>query len=317
MDNKSTASVAVAGISQPPSAVDRMINFGTCWSARLFGWGTIILLGVIVLMIARASWSAFSTYGLDLVFSSAWSPPHEEYGLWPHILGTLYSSLLALVLAGVVGVAIAIFLSEKFLPKPIETVLKNIVDLLAAIPSVVYGLWGLGVVIPALQSVLQLIYGDNFYLNLSMLPASLVLAIMILPTIAAISRDALVAVDPKLRQAAYGLGATRWEAIFTVILPTASAGIFGSIVLGFGRALGETMALAMLLGNSNTFSFSLIQPGSTLASLIANSFPEAADTQRNVLLAAGMVLMVMTLVVNIIGSLIIQYTNRGRKGARA
>lgn len=304
-------------ISQAPSVLDRVIDGGTRWLARIFGWGTMVLLIFITIMIAEAAYNAFATYGLGLIFSSNWDPTRDEYGLFPQILGTLYSSLLALLIGGVVGVAIALFLSEKFLPGPIETILKNIVDLLAAIPSVVYGLWGIFVVIPWIEWALQFIYGDNWYLQSSMLPAAVVLAIMILPTIAAISRDALVSVDPRLRQAAYGLGATRWEAIFTVILPTASAGIFGSIVLGFGRALGETMALAMLLGNSNTFSISLLQPGNTLASLIANTFPEAGGIQLDVLLAAGLVLMIMTLVVNIIGSMIINFANRGKKGARA
>lgn len=297
--------------------LDRVIDGSTRWLARIFGWGTLVLLLFIIAMIFESAVGAFGEYGFGLIFSSKWDPTREEYGLLPQILGTLYSSLLALAIGGIVGVSIAIFLSERFLPGPIETVLKNIVDLLAAIPSVVYGLWGIFVVIPWIQWVLQFIYGDNWFLPSSMLPAAIVLAIMILPTIAAISRDALVSVDPKLRQAAYGMGATRWEAIFTVILPTASAGIFGSIVLGFGRALGETMALAMLLGNSNSFSISLLQPGNTLASLIANTFPEASGIQLDVLLAAGMVLMIMTLIVNIIGSFIINYANRGKKGARA
>lgn len=305
-------------IFKPPTVLDRAVNFGTRWAARIFGWGTIVLLAFIIGMIGYSALNAFAVYGpFDLIFSSEWNVPADDYGLWPQIMGTLYSSLLALLIGGVVGVAIAIFLSERFLPGPIETVLKNIVDLLAAIPSVVYGLWGIFVVIPWLESFFQLFWGDSFILSSSMLPAALVLAIMVLPTIAAISRDALVAVDPRLRQAAYGLGATRWEAILTVILPTASAGIFGAIVLGFGRALGETMALAMLLGNVNDFSFSPFAQGNTLASLIANSFPEASGIQLDVLLAAGLVLLIMTLVVNIIGSLIIQFTSSGSKGARA
>lgn len=303
------------GLSQPPTAIDRTINSSTTVSAAAFGWATIALLVFIVWMIGWSSIQAFREFGLDLIFSTTYNPVKDIYGLWPQILGTLYSSLLALIVAAVIGVALAIFLSERFLPGPIETVLKNIVDLLAAIPSVVYGLWGIFVVIPWVEWLLRFFYGQDFSLSSSMLPAVLVLAIMVLPTIAAISRDALVAVDPKLRQAAYGLGATRWEAIFTVVLPTASPGIFGAIVLGFGRALGETMALAMLLGNVNRFSFSLLEPGNTLAALIANNFAEASGLQTDVLLAAGMVLLLLTLIVNIIGSLIIQFANRGKKGA--
>ncbi len=137
---------------------------------------------------------------------------------------------------------------------------------------------------------------------------------MVLPTISAISYDSLISVNPKIKEAAYGLGATRWEAILKVILPTASTGIFGSIILGFGRAMGETMALAMLLGNVNHFSLSLLSPGNTLAALIANDFPEAAPAEQDVLLFAGMALLAITLGVNIVGALLIQIANRGRGG---
>ena len=149
-----------------------------------------------------------------------------------------------------------------------------------------------------------------------MLPAALVLAIMILPTISAISRDALVSVPPKLREAAYGLGATRWEAILGVIIPTAQTGIIGSILLAFGRALGETMALAMLVGNANVISLSLFSPGNTLAALLANNFPEANKENVGVLMYAALVLMGITLLVNIIGALVLQKSAAQMRGAR-
>ena len=148
-----------------------------------------------------------------------------------------------------------------------------------------------------------------------MLPAAIVLAIMILPTISAISRDALVSVPPKLREAAYGLGATRWEALLSVIIPTAQTGIFGAVLLAFGRALGETMALAMLVGNANVISWSLFSPANTLAALLANTFPEAKQEQVGVLMYAALVLMGITLVVNIFGALILQRASRAEKGA--
>src|SRR5262249_29801009 len=140
------------------------------------------------------------------------------------------------------------------------------------------------------------------------LPAALVLAIMVLPTVTAISRDSIVAVPPRLREAAFGLGATHWEAILAVILPTASRGIYGSIILAFGRAVGETMALAMLLGNSNTFSWSLFAPGNTLAALLANQWPESNALEKGALMYAGLVLLGITLLINIIGTLILQRT---------
>jgi phosphate transport system permease protein len=196
----------------------------------------------------------------------------------------------------------------------LENLLKNLVELLAAIPSVVYGLWGLFVVIPMIRPMcnwlhLKLGWIPLFATDLSgpgVLPAVLVLAIMILPTITAISRDALVSVPPKLRMAAYGLGATQWETILAVLLPTASRGIFGGVVLAFGRALGETMALAMLVGNANQISVSLFSPANTLAALLANSFPEAGPKEVGILMYAALVLLGITLIVNIIGSLILE-----------
>ena len=200
------------------------------------------------------------------------------------------------------------------LPERLELLLKNMIELLAAVPSVVYGLWGLFVVIPMIRPYANWLHEQFGWFPLfsttlsgpGVLPAVLVLSIMILPTITAISRDALVAVPPKLRMAAYGLGATRWETILGVLLPTASRGIFGGIVLGFGRALGETMALAMLVGNANRLTVSLFSPANTLAALLANSFPEANAHEIPVLMYAALVLLAITLIVNILGALVLE-----------
>jgi phosphate transport system permease protein len=210
------------------------------------------------------------------------------------------------------------------LPDRLEQLLRNLVELLAAIPSVVYGLWGIFVVIPMIRPAAAWLHANLgwvplFETNLAgpgVLPAVLVLGIMIMPTITAISRDALVSVPPKLRMAAYGLGATRWETIFAVILPTAARGIFGGIVLAFGRALGETMALAMLVGNSNRISVSLFSPANTLAALLANSFPEAGPKQVTILMYAALVLLGITLLVNVIGAAILQRASRQLEEAR-
>jgi len=244
--------------------------------------------------------------------------------------------LLALGVGTLFGVAAAIFLSEGYLgeavfrflrafhldfhpvwgklPSRLETILKTLIELLAAVPSVVYGLWGLFVVIPLIRPMCNWLHTQFgwfplFSTDLSgpgILPAVLVLSIMILPTITAISRDALVSVPPKLRMAAYGLGATRWETILGVLLPTASRGIFGGIVLAFGRALGETMALAMLVGNANRLTVSLFSPANTLAALLANSFPEAGAKEIPVLMYAALVLLAITLVVNLFGALVLE-----------
>src|ERR1700752_3042732 len=195
------------------------------------------------------------------------------------------------------------------LPDRLESVLKNLIELLAAVPSVVYGLWGIFVVIPIIRPYCNWLHEQFGWFPLfsttlsgpGILPAVFVLSIMILPTITAISRDALVAVPPKLRMAAYGLGATRWETVLAVILPTAARGIFGGVILAFGRALGETMALAMLVGNSNQISLSLMSPANTLAALLALNFPEAGRNEVEVLMYAALVLLAITLVVNIVG----------------
>jgi len=210
------------------------------------------------------------------------------------------------------------------LPDLVEETLKNLIHLLAAIPSVVYGLWGLFVVIPVIRPACNWLHLKMGWLPLfgtdlagpGVLPAVIVLSIMILPTITAIATDALLAVPSKLRMAAYGLGATRWETIIGVILPTAARGIFGGVVLAFGRALGETMALAMLVGNANQINVSLFSPANTLAALLANSFPEAGPKQVPVLMYAALVLLAMTLVVNILGALLLQRASAATKGAR-
>jgi phosphate transport system permease protein len=217
-------------------------------------------------------------------------------------------------MGSIFGIAIAIFLTQDFIPHRLELVCKNIIELLAAIPSVVYGLWGIFVVIPFIRPMTEWIHSylgwiPIFGTRLSgpgLLPAAIVLAIMVLPTITAISRNALAAVPPKLREAAFGLGATRWETILAVVLPTAKRGVYGAIILAFGRALGETMALAMLVGNSNTISASMFAPASTLAAMIANRFAEASKVEMSLLMYAALVLMTITLLVNVVGTWILQ-----------
>jgi phosphate transport system permease protein len=322
-------------ISQPPSPAQRTVNVAFSWLCHGFAWLSLALVAFIVLRIAWTAAPAMRQHGLGFLVGKVWDPNQATYGILPEIWGTLYSSLLALLIGGAFGVAAAIFLSEGFLaqgvfallktlkveyhpfwrglPDRIEDLLRNLIELLAAIPSVVYGLWGLFVVIPLLRPPanwlhLKLGWVPLFGTTLSgpgMLPAAIVLSIMILPTVTALSRDALVSVPSKLRMAAYGMGATRWETILAVILPTAARGVFGAVVLAFGRALGETMALAMLVGNSNRISVSLFSPANTLAALLANNFPEAGPREVGVLMYAALVLLAITLAVNIVGSLIL------------
>jgi phosphate transport system permease protein len=313
-----------ASVSTPPSALDVFRDRTFRGLTFAFAWLTVLLMFYILWEIGGKAVPAIQKYGLSFITSTTWDANRAQFGILPEIWGTLYSSLLALLLGGFFGVTIAIFLTQDFLPYQIEVVFKNIIELLAAIPSVVYGLWGIFVLIPAIRPMaiwLHEYFGwlPFFGTSLSgpgLLPAALVLTIMVLPTISAISRDALGTVHPRIKEAAVGLGATRWEAILRVILPTASTGIFGALVLGFGRALGETMALAMLVGNSNQLSLSLFSPANTLAALLALNFPEAGKVETQVLMYAAVVLMAITLLVNVCGTVLLNYTTAGQTGGK-
>jgi phosphate transport system permease protein len=333
-------------ISQEPTTLQRTWDLIFHKLCTGFGWLTLLLIAFIVVRIATAAVPAMRQYGLRFISDTTWDPNQSQYGILPEIWGTLYSSLLALVIATIFGLAAAIFLSEGYLgslafaalkafrlqfhpvwgqlPDRLEQLLRNLIELLAAIPSVVYGLWGLFVLIPIIRPAcnwvhLKLGWIPLFGTTLSgpgMLPAALVLSIMLLPTITAISREALVSVPSKLRMASYGLGATQWETILAVVLPTATRGIFGAIVLAFGRALGETMALAMLAGNANQMTISLFSPANTLAALLANNFPEAGPKEVSVLMYAALVLLTITLLTNVVGALILQRASLNLDGGR-
>jgi len=307
---------------QPPSTKDFLLDRIFRGLARV---GVILILALVfalVFEVGRKALPGMEKHGLDVITGSVWDVNQNQYGILPAIWGTLYSALIALLIAGFFGVSMAIFLTQDFLPPRLAAVFRTIVELLAAIPSVVYGLWGIYVVIPTIRPLTDWFHTELgwipfFGTSLSgpgLLPASLVLAIMILPTIAAVSQDALSAVPMKTKQAAYGMGTTHWEAILKVMVPSALTGIFGSLVLGLGRALGETMALAMLVGNANQISLSLFAPANTLAALLALNFPKAGPNEIEVLMYAALILMLITLVVNVIGSLIMAYAQRGAKG---
>jgi phosphate transport system permease protein len=304
-------------IAREPTAMERFNDVFFRAMARALAWGTIVLVVMIFVQITYIAYPAIQAHGWDSLTTWKWDPGKDKYGMLPQIGGTLYSSLLGVAIGSLFGIAVAIFLTQDFLPVSWEITLKNIIELLAAIPSVVYGLWGIFVVIPTIRPVanwFNSMFGAIPIFNTpltgpGLLPAALVLAIMVLPTVTAISRDAIASVPNRIREAAYGLGATRWEAILGVILPTASRGIYGSIILAFGRAVGETMALAMLMGNVNDFSLSLFAPGNTLASLIANQWPEASATEQGALMYAGLVLLLITMAINVLGTLIINRTS--------
>ncbi len=276
-------------------------------------WVLVIAIAIAILL---SSIPAMQQFGLGFLVRSNWNPVsgRETYGALPMIYGTLVSSMIALAIAVPLGLGTAIFLNEDFLPRQLRNVLIFLVELLAAIPSVIYGLWGIFVVIPIMKEVGNWLYNYFGWFSLfstppigpGVLPAGIVLAIMILPITTALSRDSLAALPPDLRQAAMGLGATRWGTIFRVMIPAAFTGIVGGIMLALGRAMGETMATTMIIGNSNDFSFSLLAPGNTIASLLANQFAEAKGLQVSALMYAALVLIVMTLIVNVAAQWIVQ-----------
>jgi phosphate transport system permease protein len=279
-----------------------------------------VLLGFLVYELWSGADLAIRRFGLDFVTTSVWDPVAEQFGALPLIFGTLLSSLIALLIAVPLSLGVAIYLTE-FAPKSVRQPVAFLIGLLAAIPSVVYGLWGIFVLIPALKTTafpllrklfdfLPLFQGPIY--GPSMLAAGIILAIMIMPYIMSVSREVLLAVPNTQREAALALGATRWEAVTSAVIPYARSGIVGAIILGLGRALGETMAVTMLIGNRHEIAASLFAPGYTMAAAIANEFSEAVgDIHLSALAYVAFVLFLVTVLVNASARLLIWRVARG------
>ena len=301
------------------------------WGDRLYLALTLLAslsIFAIILWLAGQLYSAsrpsIHHSGLRFVTGPVWDETRDIYQILPFVFGTLYSSFLALLLAVPISLGAAIFLSE-LAPKFVRTPVTFLIELLAAIPSVVYGLWGIFVLIPILReqvikplshsalSRLPLFHGDNDTGN-SMLAAAVVLAIMVIPFITAVTRDILRAIPRIQREGSYALGATQWETISRVVMPYARSGIIGAVILGLGRALGETMAVTMVIGNGipttkNGVDWSLFNPANTMASALANKFNEAVPGLNvSALVEVGLVLFVVTIFVNILARLLVRYT---------
>lgn len=280
-----------------------------------------VLLGFLVYELYTGSRLAIERYGFGFITSSTWDPVAEEFGAWPLILGTLLSSAIALVIAVPLSLGVAIFLTD-FAPLWIRQPIAFVIELLAAIPSVVYGLWGIFVLIPFLKETVFPALRDTLgFLPLfqgpiygqSMLAAGMILAIMVMPYIMSVSREVLTQVPASQREAALALGATRWEAAWTAVVPYARSGIVGAVILGLGRALGETMAVTMLIGNRHEITASLFAPGYTMAAAIANEFTEAVtDIHLSALAYVAFALFGVTILVNAAARLLIWRVSHGR-----
>ena len=319
---------AGAGAGSAPVTIDGAVIGDRVYRTLITAFAICIpvLLLLIAYEVGAAGWPALSRFGFGFLTSSTWDPVAGEYGAIPAIAGTLITSLIALVIATPLALGAAIFIAE-FAPGWLRTPVAFLMDLLAAIPSVVYGLWGIFVLVPALRehvmpflaTTLGLgrfsLFSGPAYGN-SVLAAGLVLAVMVIPYITAVAREVLLAVPRSQREAALALGATRWEMIFGAVLPYAKVGILGGVILGLGRALGETMAVTMVIGNRHEVPSSLFEPGYTMASLIANEFTEATqDLHLSALMAVGFVLFVITLLVNAIARWLVWRVSRGQGAA--
>ena len=261
--------------------------------AAVAGVSGIVLLAALTLalQLARESSGTWKTFGLSFLWTSTWDPVNDVFGALPFLYGTAASSILALLIAVPLGVGAAVFLTELAPPRLAETLMFAI-ELLAAVPSVILGLIGIFVLVPAMRAI-----GSPY--GVGLLTAGLILAFMILPYITTITREVLLTVPVPLKEAMYALGATRWEVVRGVSLPYARSGVIGAVFLSLGRALGETMAVTMVIGNTPRISASLFSPAYSMAAVIANELAEAAsDAHLSALVAIGLTLMAVTVVVN-------------------
>ncbi len=274
-------------------------------SLGLTGIILIIILVAIFLTLTITSLPSIKHLGIKFIYGKDWNPVTDEYGALPFLIGTLLTSLLALIISAPFALSTAIFLGEYYPKGLVSNIFKNIIELLATIPSVVYGFWGMVVLVPIIR---------NLELKLHVLPygvgiltSSIILAIMIIPYSVSLSRQVISMVPPALKEGAYSLGATRFEVIKKIIIPHTRSGLFASILLALGRALGETMAVTMLIGNSHNIPKNIFSPGNTMASVIANEFTEATGSvYLSVLIEMGLLLFVVTTLINISGRQIIK-----------
>lgn len=280
--------------------IDRAFELTTRSSAMV----VLLLLGTIAGSLVVAGWPALSELGLSFFTGDRWAANVGQFGAIPAIYGTLVTATIAIIIAVPISLGIAIFLTE-LCPARLRRPIGTMIELLAGVPSIIYGMWGVAVLAPFLQTW----FPDVFRAGTGLFTAGLILAIMIIPFITAVTRDVMNTVPSIMRESAYGLGCTTWEVVRYVIFPSVRAGMLGGVILGLGRALGETMAVTFVIGNNLFFSATIAGQGTSIAALIANQFPEADGLQRSALLLLGLVLFVITFAVLALARLMLNRMN--------
>lgn len=287
----------------------------------------LALLGGVIVVLLLGAWPAIREFGIGFIFTEVWNPIGQKFGAWAPIYGTLITSILAMALAVPISLGIAIFLTE-FCPAILRRPIGIAIELLAGIPSIVYGIWGLFVLAPFLQLIFQPLvisaFGDIPVLSslfagppygVGLFTAGVILAVMVVPFVTAISRDVFETVPPMLKEAGYGIGCTTWEVVRSIVIPYTRVGLFGGVMLGLGRALGETMAVTFVVGNAHRMNVNLFAPGTTISAAIANEFTEAVgELYKSSLIELGLILFVITFIVLAIARLMLMRMGK-RPGA--
>lgn len=324
------SSISPENLFRPNTKAVKQLNVGFTWLARTAATFSALVLIWISLSVANQAIPAIRQFGLPFLWENIWNPVEDQYGAALYIYGTLMTAVLSLVVAIPFGFGTAIFLSEDFIPARIRLAFTIMVEILAGIPSVVFGIWGLYIFIPVARPIQMWIY-LNVQMKLfewtdwqiffsppptsgNLFAAGIVIGIMITPIVVSISREVLVAVPAELRDGALSMGATRWETLLGVVLPKALGGMLGAIVLGLGRAMGETMAAALLIGNGRRLFASPFASSSNIPALLANEFNEAEGLQIGALMYAAFLLLLLTLLVNIGAELLVRRVQRSLSG---
>lgn len=317
-----TTIAAQGAVPEPNSRRDELQDKGFSYALAITAFLVLIALAGAALSMLWGGREVLAQEGLSFFFSTEWNPVENRYGALIPIFGTLVTAVIAMIIAVPVSFGIAVYLTEVA-PSWLRTPIGSAIELLAGIPSIIYGMWGLFVLVPVMTEYVTPWLNDNLGtlpvigalfqgppIGIGMLTAGFVLSIMVIPFVSSVMRDVFLTVPTRLKESAYALGATKWEVIWDVVLPYTKSAVIGGVFLGLGRALGETMAVAYVVGNTVRFSVSLLEPGTTIAALIANDFAEATDTYKSALLLLGFVLFIVTFFVLAIARLMLMQLAR-------